>query len=354
MILRKPYAFLIKHFRIIHIFIAILLAIIAVQTRNIYTYINSVISSTFNRYEALNYINFGIYIYILLALILCYVIRWLLKYKDKPRNIYIIIIAYYIIVAIFIYILFTYMRTFTNSVPDAKSIRLYRDILMIMLVLQYYFTLVMLIRGFGFDIKKFNFASDVAELNATASDSEEIEINTRIDTTNLVRGLNKQKREWGYFFQEFKLYIIIILIALLSFGGYKFYNYFNNKYKVYKETELVGYNNWVAIDNSYYHEDGNHAYVIIDFAVAKGGQKELFNTGSMALYIDNVKYLPDKNICYKFSHLGTCYKKQYITDEYKNYLLTYYVDNLNIQKAHIIYADSYGKTYKIKLVMKEA
>ena len=39
----------------------------------------------------------------------------------------------------------------------------------------------MAIRGLGFDIKKFDFNRDAQELNATDSDSEEVEINTKID-----------------------------------------------------------------------------------------------------------------------------------------------------------------------------
>ena len=70
---------------------------------------------------------------------------------------------------------------------------------------------------------------------------------------------------------------------------------------------------------------------------------------NMALYIGKDKYIPNKNICSKYSKLGVCYKKQLITNNEANYILTYEVDSLNVKKAYIMYTDSYDQTYKVKL-----
>ena len=353
MVLRRPYAFLIKHFRLIHLIITFLFAYMAIKTRGIYTYLNSVISVSTNRYSAPDYIKYGLLVIIILALILCYIIRWLLKYKDKPRSLYTITITGYIIIAIFLLILFGYMQGFTSEIVDAKTIRFYRDTLLIVQFFQYYIVLAMAIRGFGFDIKKFDFNKDVEELKATASDSEEVEINTQIDTTNIMRKINKSSREFGYFFKEFKGYIITIIVIVIGITGFKIYGWFNNKYKVYNENEFVGINNIISISNSYYTVTNTNNYVIISFDAFRNGKKEQLNINNIALYIGKEKYLPDKTICSKFSSLGNCYKKQYISSDTNNYIITYSIDELNIQKAYIIYTDSYDKTYKIKLAMKE-
>ena len=353
MVLRRPYAFLIKHFRLIHLVITALFAIVALKCRTIYSYLRKVIIDTTNRYDAPSFIDYRLFIYILIALVFCYVVYWLLKYKDKPRKIYIFTIGGYILVSAFLFILLGYMGGFSSAVVDQKTIRLYRDILLIVLLFQYLIVLIMLIRGLGFDIKKFDFKRDVQELNTNESDSEEIEVNVGIDTTNVMRMVRKQGREFGYFFKEFKLYIIIILIIVIGFVGYRGYNYFSVKYKVYKENEIVGNINNIVVRDSYYSIDGNNNYVIINFDIYKNGVKERFNTGNMALYIGKDKYLPDKNVCYKFSSLGTCYKKQYIDNNVSNYLLSYAVDSLNVQDAYLIYTDSFQDNYKIKLILKE-
>ena len=63
MVLRKPYGFLIKHFRFIHLLITAILAYIAVKFRNIYVFLGNVISDAVNRYDALSYINYKIFIF---------------------------------------------------------------------------------------------------------------------------------------------------------------------------------------------------------------------------------------------------------------------------------------------------
>ena len=349
MILRKPYAFLIKHFRLIHLVITFLLGYITVKNRSVYVFLKECISGEGNRYDALSFINYKIYIYILIVIILFFVVHWLLKYKDKPRNIYKISIGGYIVVGIIMFIVYGYLMSFINNVPDQKTIRLYRDILSITMYFQYYIVIVMFIRGLGFDIKKFNFAKDVQELNATSEDGEEIEVSLGVDTTNVMREIRKQKREFGYFFQEFKIYIIGIILLLLLFLGYKGYNYFNDKLKIYNQNDWVGEVNYIRVTNSYFNIDNGKNYVVVKFDIYKYGKKDNLNTGNMVLVIGDEKFTPNKNICYNFNRLGNCYKKQYINEEINSYILTYDTDLLLLDDSYILYSESYDKQYKIKL-----
>ena len=352
MILKKPYAFLIRHFRLIHLIITLIFGYVAFSSRNIYIFLKQVIEDTTNRYNANLYINYNIFIFIFLALILCFLVSWLLKYKDKPRKIYKFTIGTYIVISIFMVILFSYMGSFSNIIMEQKTIRLYRDILTITLLFQYYIVFVMLIRGLGFDIKRFDFNKDMHELNLSEEDSEEVEVDTHIDTTNVMRLARKGKREFGYFFREFRGYIIIILVIILGIIVYNGYKYFNVKYKIYNENEYFGVNNIISIKNSYYAKYDSKNYVIIDFSIYKYGVKEQFNASNMALYVGNKKYVFDKNICYKFNDLGNCYKKQFITDNENNYILVYEVDNVD-NDVYIVYTDYYDDNYKVKIDLKE-
>lgn len=352
MILRRPYAILIKYFRVIHLVITALLAYLVIQNRHIYLYLRSVINNTVNRYDALSYINNGIYFFIVLAIILCLAIYYLLKFKDKPRRIYIFTIVGYIIIGIFMYVLFVYMQGFSSTTIDQKVIRLYADIFLITLFFQYYIIVVMFIRGLGFDIKKFDFNRDKQELNIQEADSEEVEVNIGVDTTDVVRGIRKQQREFGYFFKEFKVYIIVILAIVLLICGYKLYNNLSGKLKVYKENETIGGMYQIVVNDSYYRIDENKSYVIVNFSMSKYGKTGVFNTGNLKLVMGKEEYLPNKNICYKFSSFGTCYKKQYVRETPNNYLVVFDVDNLNINKAYLVYTEGYEDSYKVRLEMK--
>ena len=353
MILKKPYAFLIKHFRLIHLIITAIFGLVAFQNRNIYKFLKKVIDDTTNRYNAPMYINYGIFVSIFIALVLCFLVQWLLKYKDKPRGLYKFTIGIYIAISVFMIVLFSYMGTFTSTVMDQKTIRLYRDIMTIVLLLQYYTIFVMLIRGLGFDIKKFDFNRDVAELNLEETDSEEVEVNTKIDTTNALRLARRGQRELGYFYKEFKGYIIVILLIVLGIVGYNSYKYLSVKYKVYNEKEYFGSRYIISIENSYYTKLRNTEYVIINFNIFKDGVKEQFNIGDLVLVDGNNKYSADKNICYKFNSLGNCYKKQYVTNDVSNYILAYEIGEIKNKNMYLVYTDYYGMDYKVKINLKE-
>ncbi len=353
MVLRRPYAFLIKHFRLIHIVITALFGLVAYKSRSIYIFLKKVIADSASRYDAEMYINKGIILYIFLALILCFAVQWLLKYKDKPRKLYTIIMVIYVIISIFLLVLFNYMGTFASAIADQKTIRMYRDILTIMLLLQYYVVFVMLIRGLGFDLKKFDFNRDMQELNLNAEDSEEVEVNVGVDTSNVMRIARRQGREFGYFYKEFKVYILVILVVVIGILGIKGYKYFKEKYKVYAVGDTFGVKNIITIKDGYAVKSGGKYFVVINFDIYKHGKKALFNTGDMALLVNKNKYIPDKNICYKFNLLGNCYKKQNIINNAMNYILVYEVEELKNNQVYIVYNDYYERQYKVKLYLKE-
>ena len=114
-------------------------------------------------------------------------------------------------------ILYEYFRELPNNILDQKTIRGYRDIMLIFLCFQCFIIVIMFIRGLGFDIKKFNFGKDIHELNLTDEDGEEIEVDVKIDTNKLFRGIRKSKRELGYFFNEYKVIILGIITIIVVF-----------------------------------------------------------------------------------------------------------------------------------------
>lgn len=349
MILRKPYGFLIKHFKLIHLIITGILCLIVIQNRRIYSFLNQVILDVVHKYDAFNYINYGIFILIFLVCGLFLIVYWLLKYKDKPRKIYLFSIIGYLIIGIILFITFIYMQGFGNNVIDQKTIRLYKDILFITQLFQFYIIIFMFIRGLGFDIKRFNFNKDAQELNLTDSDGEEVEVNVLIDTTNVMRGVRKRSREFGYFFNEFKIYIIIIIVIILVFLGIKGYGYYNQNYKVYHEGDVFGRINNIIIRDSYYSVGKNEDYVIVNVDIMRNFKADRLNMANVMLVVGNKKYTPDKNICYKFNSLGNCYKKQYINSNYTSYIFVYKVDTFNLKRTYFLYNESYEDTYKVKL-----
>lgn len=349
MVFRKPYGFLIRYFRLIHLIMTGILVFLVRSNNRIYSYLNSCINDSVNRYVAYDYINYGVFICIGVAVLLFFVIYLLFKYKDKPRKLYLFSIFGYILVAIFMFILYEYFRELPNNVIDQKTIRGYRDIMLITLGFQYLIIVIMFIRGLGFDIKKFNFGKDIQELNLSSEDNEEVEVDFKIDTTNIMREFRKKKREFGYYFQEYRVIILGIFAIILVIIVASVYNKFKGSFKIYEQNEIVGNVNYLTVKNSYYNIDSNKNYVIVSFDIFKYGKQERLELTNMILMMNGVEYLPNKNICFKFNNLGNCYKKQYVTDKNGSYIIVYEVDNLNSEKAYLMYKESFDNSFKIRL-----
>ena len=100
MIFRKPYAFLIKNFRKIHILLLLLGFYVFYKENQIMAFVREYISlGTYSSsLESINNVATGLVIFsIILIIIISILMMWLLYYKKKPWKTYLIIIVEYII-----------------------------------------------------------------------------------------------------------------------------------------------------------------------------------------------------------------------------------------------------------------
>lgn len=223
MILRKPYAFLIKYFKIIHIIIAVLTGYIIYRAYDIMTFFNNYIlndySGTFYKGFSTEYISFLIYLVIIIIIIGLCGILFLFIYKKKPAKMYIISIGYFIFYIIFLNILKNAMVGLETTLLSAQTARIYRDLSLLSLAPLFVFLIMYIVRGLGFNIHKFNFENDIKELEIASGDNEEIELTFRSDGVKLKRNVRRFIREFIYYIKENKLIFTLICIVLtISIG----------------------------------------------------------------------------------------------------------------------------------------
>ena len=70
MILRKPYAFLIKHFRLIHLIICLLLLFLINNTNGVLDFFKGYISGDITDFVVTDYINIWMYLAIIVVILL--------------------------------------------------------------------------------------------------------------------------------------------------------------------------------------------------------------------------------------------------------------------------------------------
>lgn len=245
MILKKPYAFLIKHFRLIHLLLLPPIIYLIYQSSKIVTFFNNYAKTgtyTYVNDLAGSYINPLMYLAIVFILLIVLIVTYLLVVKKKPIKLYIGFIAYYTILLIIFTVVHNILGGIEDELLEMTTIRVYRDFSLIFYVPQYFFLVYDFIRGFGFDIKSFNFSHDLKELEIEASDSEEVEIKLDINNYQTKRKINRYLREMKYYAIENRFILTCIgVITLIIVGIIGYYNY-SMYHKTYKEMQIVNNN----------------------------------------------------------------------------------------------------------------
>jgi hypothetical protein len=219
--------------------------------------------------------------------------------------------------------------------------------------LQYALSLLIGIRAFGFNIKKFNFGEDLAELEIDVTDNEEFELTVGIDPDKIGRSIRKGRREIKYFIVEnffvFALItsVIVISLSIALFLNIEVYN------KVYNQTESFKAGYFVnSINKTYYtvlNQRGekiappNKMYVIVDSTfINKDTYPHRINLEDISLVSNNNIYAPSTIRYQSFVDLGIGYNGQKIeAGKSSDFIFVFEVDsNINFNKLQFRYRES--------------
>lgn len=341
MIIRKPYAFLIKYFKIIHIILFVFMVYLSLKTRTLYIFFRDFLASgtyTYIPNMVYKYVSPLMIIAAIILVGLLLLIYFLMKQKDKKVLYYLMaVIFYFMSFIIFIYFFGVFNRLEYSSYNN-QSLVIFRDLSMVLYYINYGFLVIAFIRGFGFNVKKFNFEKDLKELDITEEDREEIEISSGIDYENIGNFVRRRKRNFIYYIKENSYILIVFLVILmLSISSIVALNTLVFS-KVYKEGEVISLNNLdYTITSSYLTDKDlygniikkNKNYVIVAFNVKNKGQNNLFlNIENSRIKIGNEYYYPKKTLATRFSDLGIVYKNQsVIKNTSQDYILVFEIDN---------------------------
>ena len=347
MILRKPYALLIKYFKIIHILMFIFFGYIVFALRKIYVFFSAYAkNSNFTYIENMEnqYFSAILFIFVLLLLIFGISIYLLMRRKDKPVLFYKLVIGFSVILLIaFLYYL-SFFKSLSDTVPSPIQIVILRDIMLFLYLINYFFLAVSFIRGFGFDIKKFSFEKDKKELKFEESDNEEYELNVGFDKDDIASYLNKQKREFMYYVKEnstiFTIAGIVLGVGLLIY----LYVYFFVTNRVYSEKQKVNLGGIVfTVNDSHYDSlnkygrviDKNYDFLIVNMTIASDNIEGYLDKQGIRAYIDGEYYYPSKANCDLFDDLGKCYDNQQLKPKTSNNYIIVFKVNKTHSKAYV-------------------
>ena len=320
MILKKPYAFIIKHFRLIHLMMLACLAYLLMIARDINKLFASLqASSTFIYAGAEAYINKSVYYILFIFLFLSGVVFWLLREKKKPTKLYLFLILYGIVEIFLFYYEFNLLAVLQENVLESDQLILGRDISTICLLPNYILMCICFIRGIGFNLKQFNFSKDVEELEIADVDSAEFEVLIGQNNYKYFRLARRTIREIKYYILENKFAISVFGgILALFFTGYGIYYYNTYLKKTNKEeTNVVDGIAYTVRDSFVTTKDFNgnqvnglYKYIVIELTLYNSTtENKVLNLDNITLANGSLVYYPTITKNQRFYDFGVPYNE---------------------------------------------
>ncbi len=357
MIFRKPYAFLIKNFRKIHVVLLILCGFILYKTIQLSEFIKEFI--TYVSYDPFlepitNYTSILFYFFSILVVIVSTTLLLLLKRKKKPWVLYVIPAVTYIFLIFLFMIIQNYFAAYEGGSVTATA-RAFRDFLNIGMIPQYATLFIFIIRIIGLDLKRFSFGNDeeFAELNQ--GDREEVEVSFEFDKNIFKRQFRKLIRVLGYFYEEHRFLMNVVFCVAITFVlGYSAYYYMSHK--TVKEDQILNANGYsIVINESYYTSrdkvgnilEENSSFVVLNLTVKNNGSQRKMNMSNFHLVngATDVTYSGSTYSKY-FNDIGKEYDiREFLTGEERTFALIFKVDQKLKKDNFVLYYQQY-KSYK--------
>lgn len=349
-ILKKPYAFLIKNFRMIHLILTVFVGYLIFRTYNLYSFFSRYVGNVYATLsDAIpsNYITVFMFLISIIIIAFSLAMFMLMKKKDKPKNLYIGLSVYYILFfigMIMYFVLFKSMETQQLTVRNAMVIR---DLTFIIMLPQVALLVLSAIRAFGFDIRKFNFSKDLKELDIHEEDNEEFEFVLGVDSYKYFRYFRRRVREFKYYILENKFmftvlmsltFAVLLILTILNFTVYN---------RVYGKNQKVSANNMsIQVTDSFltnmdYKGDeiseGKYFLVANINFTNDSGQSTVLELQNYELLTKSGSVYPSPSRSIHFVDFGAGYSKEKIpTGKSANYILVYEIDKKDVEKKYTL------------------
>lgn len=367
MIIRKPYAFLIKNFRKIHIFLLILGFYVAYRLFDVSRFVSDF--TKLGIYDLFSdpitkHITWFLTLSLLLLVVGSLALLFLLRHKGKPWKIYLVPTITYVALLFVLNMIKSFFKNYTGSVA-ATDLVMSKDLLFVFSLVQIPSMGILIMRVLGLDIKKFNFNIDKEFLELSEEDREEIEIGLDIDKNTFIRAYKRLIRNIKYVYLEHKLIcntILGILLVFLLFGAYK--TLFIT-HKSYKQGDYYSVNGYTFKINSAYFTDKDFNgkkiergsnFIIVDLTIINHAE-------SRKIYLENFHikngiddYITtNKTFSTEFKDLGNTYESTRMLkrDESLDCIIVYKVDKKLDKNRFVLYYQEGGYLRKIKLKVQD-
>lgn len=360
MILRKPYAFFIKIFKPIHIFMAALLMYLIFETNRLLTFFSKYIYSNDNVVgQSLKeeYVSIFLYIIPIILIVFSLIFLGIMFNKKKPITFYIVNIFVFLFVIIINLYVSSFLGTMEKAIVSIKIVKLNHDLILINMIVEVLMFVFLLIRGLGLNFKKFNFDSDITKIDVSESDKEEFELNINVDLETTKRNRKRKIRQLKYLYKENKLIINCAILFFIFVVSVCFvYFCFNAKNS---KSEGVVYNmnkfNFKVNKTIILNEDFNgkkitdNYLIIVDVSLQTNLKSVSLFLKDFKLEVGEANFSVQTKYSSKLVDIGITYNQTVLQQEFTNYIFTFEIPEKYIESDLLFVYNDEGTKTRIEL-----
>lgn len=363
MILRKPFAILIKNFKRIHFLLSLFAFYLVYRTNTILSFYNEYVASytsVIGKDLTGQLFNGLMYVSIFILLLGSIIILGLMVFKHKPVKLYIFNIIVYIAVAIIYALTYSVTNSLEIGLVDIRTLKMIQDLLTSVFMVQIISLCILAVRATGFNIKKFDFVKDLEELEIEDVDNEEFEVNIDLDSDKWKRKINRTIRHAKYIYKENKVILLLLLFVIVGVTSAVIYINVGVYNKLYKKNEAFSaglftmkladsYTTSEDVKGNQLLKDETLVAILVDVRNNSTKDQTLDSARFVLKVQDHYFYhLPEYKE--KVKDLGTTYTGQTIPNNFTKYMFVYKIPTGFLDEKMVLqYTDFTDKIVQMKI-----
>lgn len=243
MIIRKPYGFLAKHYKLINLIILIPMLYLTLKFGDIGSFFRGYVASKYNTVEVIiadKYITGLTYLATFAAIISNLFVFVVLRSKKKNGLLYLANSIYYIFLLFMTFLLYSTMNQIETITLDATYINFIRDLATMIPLPSYVLIAIVFTNAIGFNFKTMRFDNKL-DLQLSDDDDDEMELKLNNEGYILKRQAVHSIRELKYYFFENRFVITcigVVILLIICSSIYMNYEVYNKKYNIYQAFAL--------------------------------------------------------------------------------------------------------------------
>lgn len=323
MIIRNPYGFIAKHFRLLNLLLLVPMIYIMLALGDISNFFRDYVAAGYSTPEtsfAESYIT-GLLIGATILMLVVNVIFFLIFTSRKKNGLlYIAGSIYYIILLVALFFFYVCMGRIEMSQMEATFANFVRDAAGIVILPIYFFIAATAIKGIGFNIKTFRIDNN-SELKLTDDDEDEIEIKLGSDNNVVKRNFVHTFRELKYYILENKFVFTCVMILFFGIIGYTLYMNFRVYNQTYSMNQAFSMDNFqISIKDSYITNTDfrgtriseDKYYLAIKIGIYNEGFDTSIDRANFRIYLDDTVIYPSYDKSARFLDIGKDYQGEII------------------------------------------